>query len=129
MSRLAVLLVILVLVVGFYFGRQVVRFYYDYYEFMGLMEAQAKHASMSNDAQIKKTLVRFAQTNDIPLRDLDRDIQIYRADGAIILEAKYEEVLYFDLKELVPGDFIESNYDWDLWTFPFHPYVKMRVKE
>ena len=127
-GRLTALVLIIVLVVGFYFGRQVVRFYYDYYEFLGLMEAQAKHADFSNDVQIKKKLVQFARTYELPIEDLERDIQINRNDKEIAIESSYQEVLYFDLKEIVPGDFIKGDFDWDLYTFDFNPKVRVRIR-
>ena len=113
-SRLGFLLFALFLTAGLWVGYKVIPFFYYYNEILGLMDAQAAKASMFSDAKIRKELLKRIKKLEIPLDDPE-DLMINRVDGKIIIDLKYEEVLYIDLGE---------DRVYDLYVFKFNPHVE-----
>jgi hypothetical protein len=117
-TRTGVLITILLVLVGWLLGTQIATFYYSYYDILGLMEAQAKKASVFNDAQIRRTLVKRIKKLELPVENPESAVKIERFHGKIILELKYEELLFVDFGE---------DRVYDLWVFKFHPRVEQRI--
>ena len=115
-GSVGLLLTILVVGAMVFAGRQVVPFYYYYYEFLGQMEAQARNAATNTDGQIRRYLVQRARELELPLGSPEDDIVITREGNKITIETHYTEVFYVDLGE---------GYSWDLWFFKFFPRVEM----
>lgn len=97
-------------------GSQILPFYYNYLELEGLMEAQARKASVFTDAQIHREIWHRIKELEIPVDDPD-ELQINRADGKIIIDLKYEEVFYIDLG---------SKFSYDIYVFKFNPHVEQQ---
>lgn len=114
-SRLGLLLFLLVLTAGVWAGSKVIPFYYYYNEVLGLMDAQASKASVFTDVKIRKELEKKIRKLEIPVDDLSEDLKINRVDGKIIIDLKYEEVLYLDLGE---------DRVYDIYVFKFNPHVE-----
>lgn len=113
-TRLGLLLFLLLLVAGVWAGFKIIPFYYYYNEIQGLMDAQAAKASLFSDEKIRKELLKRIRKLEIPINDPE-DLKINRFDGKIVIDLKYEEVLYIDLGE---------DRVYDLWIFKFNPHVE-----
>lgn len=113
-SRAVILLFLLVLSAAIWVGFKVLPFFYYYNEILGLMDAQAAKASMFTDAKIRKELVKRIKKLEIPLDDPE-NLKINRVDGKIVIDLKYEEVLYLDLGE---------DRVYDLYVFKFNPHIE-----
>lgn len=122
-SRLGALVFILCLLFGWLLGRQVVLFYHDYYDLVGMMEAQARKASVFTDAAIARTLVRRINDLEIPVDDPEKALKIERLADKIVISMSYEEVLYLDLSYLGLGD----DMQFDLWVFKFNPRAEQKL--
>lgn len=120
LSRLGVLIVILVLATSVFVGYQVFPFYYYYYEIQGLLEAQAKKASVFSDGEIRKNILERVKKLEIPLEDPD-SLKINRFDGKIVIEFEYDEVLFLDLS--TP----DQDRVYDLYTFHFVPRAEATI--
>ncbi len=107
---------ICVFVIGF-LAWQVIPFYYYYYDILGMMEAQAKKASVKDDAEIRYELYKRALKTNLPIDDAD-DFKINRIAGKMIIDLSYEEVLYIDLGE--------DRY-YDIHVFDFNPHVEIEI--
>lgn len=118
MSRLGVLLFILLLVAGVFVGFQVLPFYYGYYEIEGLMQEQAKKASVFTDDEIRRNLLERIDKLELPI-DSPEDLKINRFNDKITIDLEYQEVLYVDFGE---------DWDYDLWVFDFNPRAEAPVR-
>ncbi len=118
LSRLGFLIIILILASCVYVGYHVFPFYYYYWELEGLMQAQADKASEFTDAEIRENLMAIVKEHEIPLDEPDEDLKINRFDGKIVIDMKYQEVLYIDLGEKT----------YDLHVFNFNPHVEQSLK-
>ena len=98
---------------------QILPFYYNYYEILGLMEEQGRKASVFTDDQITQTLMARIKKLDIPLENPE-DLKINRFNGQIQIDMKYEES--FDVPTGT-GDDGEPTY-YHIHTFPFNPHIE-----
>lgn len=92
----------------FYFAYQIVPFYYNYHEFAGHMEAQARRASEYSDDEIKEFLMSKVDKLNIPIEN-DYDLEVSRNDYQIYMYLEYTEELWVSFGEK----------DYKLWEFPF----------
>ena len=122
-SKLGFLVLVLLLLFGWLLGRQVILFYHDYYDIVGLMEAQARKASVITDAVMTRTLVRRINSLEIPVDDPERALKIERFADKIIISMEYEEVLYLDLSYFGLGE----DAQYDLWVFKFNPRAEQKL--
>ena len=113
MSRLGTLILILLISAGVFVGYHVFPFYYYYYEIQGLMEAQADKATIFTDSEIRKNLMERIKKLELPIDDPE-DLHINRFDGKIVIEMKYEEVLFIDYGEKT----------YNLYVFEFNPHAE-----
>ena len=114
LSRLGVMILVLIISAGVWLGLHVIPFFYYYNELLGLMDAQAEKASVFTDAKIRKELMKKINKLQIPIDDPE-DLKINRIDGKIVIDLKYEEVLYVDLG---------PDRVYDLYVFKFNPHVE-----
>lgn len=114
MSRTGLLLVVLFISAGVFIGSQVLPFYYYYHELLGMMEAQARKASVFTDQEIRQTLLAEIKKLEIPIESPD-ELKVNRFNNKIVIELSYQEVLFLDLG----GDRV-----YDLYVFEFNPRVE-----
>ena len=81
------------------------------------MQSQADKASVFTDAEIREVLLKQIKKLEIPVDSPD-DLKINRFGNRIVIELKYQEVLYLTLGE---------EYDWDLHVFEFNPRVEQDI--
>jgi len=115
MSRLAVLLWVLLLACGVYFGSQVVTYYYGYIELKSQMEAMAEKAQVKSDSEIRRFLWSRVKELGIPLEAPD-EIQINRTGGKITISTYWEDAVYFELED----------YYYELYVFDFNPIIEKK---
>ena len=121
-SRLGVLIFVLIIAAAVFVGYQVFPFYYYFYEIQGLLEAQAKKASVFTDAEMKQTILEKVKKLQIPLEDPD-SLKINRFDNKIVIEFEYDEVLYIDLSTE------DQERVYDLYTFHFVPRAEAPIAQ
>lgn len=114
-SHLAGLIFILLFLIAGYVGWNVVPFYVYYYDILGMMEAQAKKASVFKDSEIRQTLLERIHKLELPVES-DDDLKINRFDDKIIIDLQYQEVFFVDLGE---------DRVYDIWYFDFNPHIEM----
>lgn len=120
LSRLGVLIIVLLLTATVFVGYQVFPFYYYFYEIQGLLEAQAKKASVFTDSEMRKTILEKIKKLEIPLEDPD-SLKINRFDGKIVIEFEYDEVLFLDLSTE------DQDRVYDIHTFHFAPRAEAPI--
>ncbi len=111
-TKIGLLFCLLLILVGVLLGGQVIRFYYSYYDLLGLMEAQAAKASVINDEQMRYTITKRIKELEIPIEDPEAELNIERTASEISISITYSEVLFIDLGE---------GREYDLWEFQFNP--------
>ncbi len=111
LNRLGLLLFILLIASSVFVGSQVFPFYYYASEIEGMMDAQARKASVFTDAEIREFLLKEIRKLELPI-EKDSDLKINRTNASIIIELEYEEVLYID---------IDEEHSYDLYVFKFNP--------
>lgn len=94
-------------------GFQVLPFYYDYYEVLGLMEEQASKSGILTDMEMRDTILKRIHKLGIPIGH-DENLKIVRQGSHTRIEFQYKEVL--------DVDFGHGRY-YKLWVFDFHPYA------
>lgn len=114
LNRLGVLVFVLLIASCVFVGSQVFPFYYYASEIEGMMDAQARKASIFTDAEIREFLLKEIRKLEIPI-DKDSDLKINRTNASIIIELEYEEVLYID---------VDEEHSYDLHVFKFNPRVE-----
>ena len=117
-GRLGVLITILLIVVGIYFGSQLINYAYSYYEIQGHIAAMAERAGSKNDYKIRKFLMKHINKLEIPIES-EEDLLIDRRSGTITISLKYTEILYLD---------ITPEYSWDLHYFELNPKTTFRYE-
>jgi len=117
LSRLGVLIFALLIVSTVFVCYQVFPFYYYYWEIEGLMQSQAAKAYDFSDSEIRQNIMERVRKLEIPLDDED-DLQINRFDGKIVIDMKYDEVLFLDW----------GDKSYDLHVFHFNPHVEQAVR-
>lgn len=115
-GRLGMLIFILIVLATGFVAWQIVPFYVYYYDIVGMMEAQAKKASVFKDSEIRQTLKERIRDLELPVDNPDDDLKINRFDDKIIIDLKYTEVFYVDLGE---------GRVYDLHYFNFNPHVEV----
>ncbi|MCB0325844.1 MAG: hypothetical protein KDD69_19835, partial [Bdellovibrionales bacterium] len=113
-SRLGILLLALILSALVFAGSQIFPFFYYYHELQGMMEAQAKKASVFSDQEMREVLMESIRKLEIPVESPD-DLKINRVNDKIIIELEYDEVFFIDLGE---------DRVYDLHVFHFNPRVE-----
>lgn len=112
-SRQGMLVFVLFLICGIYFGSQVISYYYSYFEMQGQMEAQGEKAQVHSNDQIRNYLWRdVVRKLEIPLESRD-DILIERSGRQITISTYWEEPLYIEL----------LDFYYELYVFKFEPRV------
>ncbi len=114
LNRLGVLIFVLVVSATVFVGSQVFPFYYYASELEGMMDAQARKATIFSDAEIREYLLIQIRKLEIPI-EKQSDLKINRTNASIIIELEYEEVLYID---------IDEEHSYDLHVFKFNPRVE-----
>lgn len=118
-NRLGLLFFLSIVGAVVYAGSQVLPYYYNYYEILGLMEEQGRKASVFKDDEITKTIMQRVKKLEIPLETPD-DLKINRFNGQIQIDMKYEES--FDIP-IGTDDEGETKY-FHVHTFQFNPHVE-----
>lgn len=118
-SRLALIVISIVVGVLIFVGWNVLPFYYYHQELLGLAEFQAKKAAILSDRKIRQNLTYRIKELGLPLDD-ESDLQINRFSGKIIIHYEYEEVFWVNL-----GEWGEH----ELWVFPFVVHAESRVPD
>jgi hypothetical protein len=114
LNRLGVLLFVLIIAALVFVGSQVFPFFYYASELEGMMDAQARKATVFSDQEIREFLRHEIKRLEIPI-EKETDLKINRTNNKIIIELEYEEVLYIDLGE---------DRSYDLYVFKFNPHVE-----
>lgn len=117
-GRLGVLITVLVLICGLYFGSQLVSYAYSYYEIKGHIAAMAEQAGSKKDFIIRRFLMKHINKLEIPIEN-DEALKIDRQSGTITISLKYTEILYLDISE---------EYSWDLYYFDLNPKTTFRYE-
>lgn len=118
-NRLGLLFFLLIVAAVVYGASQIIPYYYNYYEILGLMEEQARKASVFKDDEIIKNLNQRIKKLEIPLETPD-DLKINRFNDQIVIDMKYEES--FDVP-IGTDDDGETKY-YHIYTFKFNPHVE-----
>lgn len=93
-------------------GYKALPFFYCEQEIVGMMESQAQKATIFSDVEMQRNIMQRVKELEIPA-DAD-DLHINRFNGKIIIEMKYQEVLYIEI----------GKKTYDLYIFDFHPRVE-----
>ena len=107
-SRPGLLFILAIIGGAVYVGSKVFPFYYNYYELVGLMDAQARVASENSDVKIREVLMIKIKELNIPI-NADYDLQINRSGNVMSIYLAYTEELWVPL----------GKKDYKLWEFPF----------
>ena len=108
MANAALIFLCLVIGAPLYFAYRIVPFYYNYYELIGLMEAEARVASEYTDVRIREIVIEKIRNLNIPIQD-ERDFQLNRSARYITMYLAYTEELWVTV----------GKKDYKLWEFPF----------
>jgi hypothetical protein len=92
-------------------------FYYDYYEILGLMEAQARKAQVVTDVQIRQNVLQQIKKRGVPIEN-DDNFKINRVGDEIIMDLDYTEVLDFEWKDKV----------YTIHEFEFNAHVQQKYQ-
>lgn len=119
-TRLGILVLALLILIGTFLGSQIFPFYYYFYDIQGQMEAQAAKATVNSDKQIRQYLLKKIKQYEIPIPSEDH-LKINRLNNKIVISMSYTEILYLDLSD------IDEEWNWDLWEFRFEPHAEGRL--
>ncbi len=114
-SKIGMLLTVIIFGAFVYLAFQVANFYYCFYEIEGLMQFQGKKAQEFSDAEIRQTVFTRIKELEIPIEDPEK-IAINRVDGKIIIESRYDEVLFVEFR----------GKQYDIHVFHFRPHVEVK---
>lgn len=111
LNRIGVLLLVLILATGVFVGSQVFPFFYYASEIEGMMDAQARKASVFTDQEIREFLMEQIRKLELPIES-ESDLKINRLNNKIVIELEYEEVLFIEF---------DDEHSYDLYVFHFNP--------
>jgi len=113
-SKFSVIVTLLFFAALVYLGGQVFNFYYSYYELEGLMDQQARKASVFSDKEMRQLIFKRVKELQIPI-DEPEEIKINRLEGKVVIETQYSEVLYVEFRDKT----------YDLHVFSFNPRIEV----
>ena len=107
-SRPGMIFLLVVIGIPIYFGYRILPFFYNYYELLGLMEAEARVAGEYTDVRIVEVLIQKIRDLNIPIQT-ENDLRVQRYGRSINMYLAYKEELWVKL----------GKKDYKLWEFPF----------